>query len=121
MARYLLSIYQPGGTLPPPDVLAPIMRDLAALEAELREAGAWVFSGGLHPPDTATVIRAPWGQCSRPMARSPRAKSTLVDSPVIDAPDLDARTRLGGSGWPGATTLADRGTPVPGRPETEAS
>ena len=34
------------------------MRDLDALNAELKAAGAWVFAGGLHPPDTATVVRA---------------------------------------------------------------
>ncbi|MGH3657624.1 MAG: YciI family protein, partial [Micromonosporaceae bacterium] len=58
MKQYLLSIYQPDGDPPPPEVLDPIMRDLAALNTEMRQAGVWVFAAGLHPPDTATVVRA---------------------------------------------------------------
>ena len=57
MKLYLLSIYQPGGGTPEPDVLEPIVRDLAALNDEMRAAGAWVFAGGLHDPSTATVVR----------------------------------------------------------------
>ena len=58
MKQYLLSIYQPDGDPPPPEILEPIMRDINAVDAEMRAAGAWVFTGGLHPPDTATVLRA---------------------------------------------------------------
>ncbi len=55
MKQYLLSIYQPDGDPPPFEVLDPIMRDVEAVNAELRAAGAWVFAGGLHPPSTATA------------------------------------------------------------------
>ena len=58
MKQYLLSIYQPDGDPLPPEVLGPIMRDIGAVDRELRAAGAWVFTGGLHAPDTATVLRA---------------------------------------------------------------
>ena len=61
MKQYLLSIYQPDGDPPPPAELDAIMRDVAAFEDELRSAGAWVFSGGLHDAATATVVR-PGGQ-----------------------------------------------------------
>ena len=57
MALYLLSIYQPDGPVPPPEVLGPIMEDLAALNRQLKASGSWVFAGGLHPPSTATVVR----------------------------------------------------------------
>lgn len=53
MKQYLLSIYQPDGDPPPPEVLEPIMKDLEAVNAEMRAAGAWVFSGGLNPPGSA--------------------------------------------------------------------
>ncbi|MEV7803997.1 hypothetical protein AB0O28_13695 [Microbispora sp. NPDC088329] len=62
MRHYLLSIQQPDGGTPPPEVLEPIMRDLAVLNEELRAAGAWVFSGGLHDPATATVVRVRDGE-----------------------------------------------------------
>jgi hypothetical protein len=58
MRQYLLSIYQPDGEPPAPEVLEPIMRDIGAVDQEMRAAGAWVFTGGLHAPDTATVLRA---------------------------------------------------------------
>jgi hypothetical protein len=58
MTQYLLSIYQPDVDPPLPDVLAEIMRDVEAVRDELRAAGAWVFSGGLDAPGTATVIHA---------------------------------------------------------------
>jgi hypothetical protein len=57
MKQYLLSVYQPDG--PPPDsqTLEKIMRDVRALREEMKAAGAWVFTAGLHPPSTATVVR----------------------------------------------------------------
>jgi hypothetical protein len=63
MKQYLLSIYQPDGGIPGPEVLDRVMRDLGVINDELKAAGAWVFTGGLHPPDTATVLR-PMGGCS---------------------------------------------------------
>ncbi len=33
------------------------MKHVDDLHQELRDAGAWVFSGGLEAPDTATVVR----------------------------------------------------------------
>ncbi len=86
MKQYLLSIYQPDGDPPPPEVLEPIMRGLEALNREMQEAGAWVFAGGLHPPSTATVLRVHEVTCSPPTARSPRARSTSVASPSSGRP-----------------------------------
>ena len=57
MKQYLLSIYQPDGPIPTPAALEGIMRDVNALRKEMTAAGAWVFSAGLHPPTTATVVR----------------------------------------------------------------
>lgn len=58
MHQYLLSIYQPNGDeMPSPSFLEAVMRDVNALRREMQEAGAWVFSGGLHSPSTATVLR----------------------------------------------------------------
>ena len=51
MKQYLLSVYQPEGDPPPPEVLEQIRRDVDAVNRELKAAGAWVFAGGLHPPE----------------------------------------------------------------------
>jgi hypothetical protein len=46
----------------PPEVLEKVMRDVDALNDELKAAGAWVFAGGLHSPSTATVVRLQDGE-----------------------------------------------------------
>ncbi|MEV1132887.1 YciI family protein [Rhodococcus coprophilus] len=90
MVQYLLSIYQPDGDPPPPEELEPIMRRVQALEGELREAGAWVFSGGLHAPSTSTVVRN--GSRGVVTTDGPyiEGKEHLGGFNVIEAPDLDA-------------------------------
>jgi hypothetical protein len=39
MPQYLLTIYQPDGDPPPPEVLEPVMRELDTLNREMRDAG----------------------------------------------------------------------------------
>src|SRR5438552_8411854 len=62
MKQYLLSIYQPDGPVPTPDILGKIKQDLEVLNREMKAAGAWVFTAGLHPPSTATVVKAQAGE-----------------------------------------------------------
>jgi hypothetical protein len=90
MPRYLLSVYQPDGPAPPPEVLERIGRDLDALNAELRAAGAWVFAGGLHPPDTATVVRVRDGETLVTDGPFAEAREHIGGFTIVDAPDLDA-------------------------------
>ncbi len=92
MKQYLLSIYQPEGT-PPPDVLEPIMRNLDALNQEMRDAGAWVFAAGLRPPATASVLRARGDDVLVTDGPFVEAKEFLGGFTVIQAEDLD--TALG--------------------------
>lgn len=94
MKRYLLSIYQPDGT-PEPDVLEPVMRDLAVLDQEMRAEGAWVFSGGLHPPSTATVLRAADDEVLVTDGPFIEAREFLGGFTVIQADDLDAALEWG--------------------------
>jgi len=74
MKQYLLSIYQPDGDPPAAEVLAEIARDVQAVQEEMRDAGAWVFSGGLHAASSATVLNPRSDQM--PMGPIPRARST---------------------------------------------
>ena len=46
MTRYLLSIYQPDGQAPAPEVMDRVATDLHVLNEELKAAGSWVFTGG---------------------------------------------------------------------------
>jgi hypothetical protein len=91
MRQYLLSVYQPAGGPPPPEVLEPIMAGLAVLNEEMKQAGAWVFAAGLHPPHTATVIRD-GVLTDGPFAEG---KEHLGGFTLINAPDLDAALAWG--------------------------
>jgi hypothetical protein len=95
MRQYLLSIYQPDGD-PPEGLLDEVMRDLDTLNRELREAGAWVFAGGLHPPSTATVARVRDGELLMTDGPFAEGKEHLGGFSVIRAPDLDAALAWGG-------------------------
>jgi hypothetical protein len=90
MTQYLLSIYQPDGPPPEPDRLAAIMSDIAGLNEEIKAAGAWVFTGGLHPPDTATVLRPRDGDVLVTDGPFTEGKEHIGGFWVIEAPDLDA-------------------------------
>ncbi|PSK88743.1 hypothetical protein CLV63_12929 [Murinocardiopsis flavida] len=95
MQQYLLSIYQPDGPAPSADFLAPIMRDIEAVNTELREAGAWVFAGGLFPPSTATVLTAKDGEVLTTDGPFVEGKEHIGGFTVIRAADLDAALAWG--------------------------
>ena len=90
MKQYLLSIYQPDGDVPPPEVLEPIMRDITAVDEDMRAAGAWVFNAGLHPPETATVVRAADGGVLVTDGPFAEGKEHIGGFTIIEAADLDA-------------------------------
>ncbi|MGC5010314.1 YciI family protein [Streptosporangium sp. DT93] len=94
MKQYLLSIYQPDGTLASGD-LEPIMRDVEALDRELKEAGAWVFAGGLHPASSATVVRVRDGESLTTDGPFTEGKEHIGGFTVIRASDLDAALAWG--------------------------
>ena len=90
MKQYLLSIYQPDGGTPPPEVLEQIMRDVNALVQETKTAGAWVFNGGLHPPGTATVVRFTGGDALITDGPYTEGKEHIGGFLIVKASDLDA-------------------------------
>jgi hypothetical protein len=104
MNTYLLSIYQPDGPPPPSVNLEAIMRDLTALRQEMTRAGAWVFSNGLCPASTSTVVRMDKGQALLTDGPYVEGKEHLGGLCIIRAPDLDAALEWGRK-LAGATTL----------------
>jgi len=95
--QYLLSIYQPDAP-PPPEVMArmdQIMANVDALVREAREAGAWVFNGGLHPPSTATVVRLKGGDVLMTDGPYAEGKEHIGGFLIVKAPDLDAALEWG--------------------------
>jgi hypothetical protein len=90
MTHYLLSVYQPDGPIPPPDRMQKITQDVEALNQEIRAAGAWVFAGGLQPPDTARVLRGADADVLSTDGPYTEGKEHLGGFTIVDAPDLDA-------------------------------
>jgi len=95
MKQYLISVYEPDGPPPPPEILDPVMAGLEAIRADLAEAGSWVFSGGLHAPSTATVLRAKDDDVLVTDGPFAEGKEHLGGFTIIKAPDLDAALAWG--------------------------
>jgi hypothetical protein len=95
MHRYLLSIIQPTGSQPPPNVLAGIMRDVAALTAEMQEAGAWVMAAGLEPPSMATVVRVRDGRSYATDGPFAETKEQLGGFTIVESPSRAAAVEWG--------------------------
>lgn len=105
MKRYLLSVITPNGVpTPPPEVLEPIMRNVRAVDQELKAAGGWVFSGGLNAPSTATVVRVTNGEMLLTDGPFAEGKEYIGGFSIIAAPDLDAALEWGRK-FAQATTL----------------
>jgi len=88
--QYLLSVYQPDGDPPPAEVLEKVMQDVRAWNTELKSAGAWVFTAGLHAPGTATVLRAKDGDVLITDGPFVEGKEHVGGFTIIKAADLDA-------------------------------
>jgi hypothetical protein len=89
MKQYLLSIYQPDGEPPPPELLEPVMKNVSALLDEAKSSGAWVFNAGLHPPSTATVVRVEKGGMLTTDGPFTEGKEHIGGFMVVKTEDLD--------------------------------
>ena len=100
MAQYLLSLHTgpgaSGGEMTPER-----MAEMAAMEQEMKETGAWLFSGRLTGPDVATVVRGDGGgevlTTDGPFVES---KEHLAGFYIVEADDLDGALR-----WAGRTAV----------------
>ena len=90
MKQYLMSVYQPDSDPPPPEILGPIMEHVGQWNTELKAAGAWVFTGALHPASTATVVRQRGGEVIITDGPFAEGKEHLGGFTILAAPDLDA-------------------------------
>jgi hypothetical protein len=110
--QYLLSVHhEEGAATPAPQEYESIQAAVSEVNAELQAAGAWVFAGGLHPPETATVVRTSGtGQVLITDGPFLEGKEHIGGVWVIEAPDLDAALA-----WAAKATAACR-LPVEVRP-----
>jgi hypothetical protein len=91
MPQYLLAVHHsPDSPPPPPEQMQVAFRQVDAFNAEVMAAGAWVFGGGLHAPEIATVVRAQDGETIITDGPFAETKEQLGGFWIIDVPDLDA-------------------------------
>jgi len=106
MTQYLLAVHMVEGE---PDrseeETQAAYKAVDVFNADLQSAGAWVFAGGLHPPASATVVRAQDGKVLTTDGPFAETKEQLGGFWVVEAPDLDA-----------ALALAARGSAACGQP-----
>jgi hypothetical protein len=89
--QYLLSVcYPAGGSPPAPAALSKIMSDVIALQKEMQSAGVWVFSGGLHASNSATVLRHENGDVVLTDGPFIESKEQIGGITIVRVSDLDA-------------------------------
>jgi hypothetical protein len=95
MTQYLLSVYMIDGQEPPSeDEMTKMYADVDAVNDEIKQAGAWVFAGGLHPATTATVVREDAGEVLLTDGPFVETKEVLGGIFMIEARDLDHALEL---------------------------
>ncbi len=100
MSQYLLSTYsvkreaqaEPEAPKPSmsPEEMEAMMAPIMALEAEMKESGAFVFTGRLHAPDAATVVRKSDGEVVMTDGPFVESKERIAGFYIINADDLDS-------------------------------
>jgi hypothetical protein len=90
MKQYVLSVYQPDGPPPPDEFLNEVMGRVRALQAEMKQAGVWVFAGGLGDASAATVVRVQDGEVILTDGPYVEGKEHIGGFTIVKAADLDA-------------------------------
>jgi hypothetical protein len=95
MKHYLLSIQQPDGGVPAPEIMDPIMANVAVFNEEARSSGAWVFGGGLDLAHEARVARLRDDEVITTDGPYTEGKEHVGGLTIIQAADLDAALEWG--------------------------
>lgn len=91
MKQYLLSVHMvEGEPMPDNETIQQMYKDVEAFNQEVRDAGAWVFAGGLEAADIATVVRDQDGSVVTTDGPFAEAKEHLGGFWVLKCEDLDA-------------------------------
>jgi hypothetical protein len=101
MAQYLLALYYDDQKISAAE-FQRLCVDVPALDAKMKDAGVFVFHGGL-PPESATVVRQSGGDFLITDGPYPETKEHLGGFWIIDAADLDAALE-----WAKLATVACR-------------
>jgi hypothetical protein len=97
MTHYLLSVHSVEGEARPPmteEEMRQSHEQLTLVEEEMKSSGSWVFSGRLHEPATATVVRTAGGEVLTTDGPFAESREHLGGFYIIEAMDLDAALSL---------------------------
>lgn len=93
MGHYLLSVYSPstGATGEPPTEaeMERIFAQVNDFNTEVTESGAWVYAGGLTPPEGASVVRVENGELAVEEGPYPTGGIPLGGFWIVSVEDLD--------------------------------
>jgi hypothetical protein len=115
---YMLSVHSCEDAAPEPmtdQEMQQSHQQMGALESDLKSSGAWVFSGRLTEPDTATVVRVSDAKVLTTDGPFVESREHLGGFYIIEAEDLDAALA-----WASRVTTAV-GMPIEVRPFADAS
>ena len=102
MKQYMLTVHDvEGAPMPEPEAIQKMYADVDAVNQQMQSAGIWVFAGGLHPPSTATVVKAQNGEILTTDGPFAEGKEHVGGFWVIKVPDLDAALE-----WASKATVA---------------
>lgn len=90
MKHYLLSVYRPDDLELDAAVLEAFVRNMNVLIEEMKAADAWVFSAGLEPAQSATVVQVKDGEVMTTDGPFTEDKWHTNGFTIIKAPDMAA-------------------------------
>lgn len=90
MSQYLLSVHHgPSDPTPAEDEIQQMFADVGAFNDKVRDAGAWVFAGGLEGIESSTTVDATGAEAVVTDGPFSESKEYLGGFWVIEAADLD--------------------------------
>ena len=99
MTQYLLSVHSgPDDYARSLEEMQPVFEAVDAYNQKARDAGVWVFAGGLQPGDRATVVDNTGAEPILTDGPYLETKEVIGGFWVIDAPDLDVALELAAAG-----------------------
>lgn len=91
MTQYLLSVHSSADDYEiSMEEMQPVFEAVERFNQEVRDAGAWVFAGGLQPIESATTVDGTGGEVLYTDGPFAESKEFLGGFWVIEAADLDA-------------------------------
>ena len=111
MTTYLLSVHSGPHTQLVGDEMEQMMRDTGVVVEQMQAAGVWVFAGGLHAADVATVVTPQaGGEVTTTDGPYLESKEHVAGFWIIECDDLDEALE-----WAARGAVACRG-PIEVRP-----